>query len=362
MGNVKRGGKLVSQVSEILLHDTLCKVHGSAERFVAANKNERNGAGMIANSCGENTAAAKVAILLCTYHGQRFLAEQLDSFAVQTHPNWEVWASDDGSKDATHDILEMYRAKWGGERLSIHFGPAEGFSANFLSLTCKADIAADYFAYSDQDDIWEADKLQRALEWLSTVPEGVPALYCSRTRLVDGGGGEIGLSPLFPKKPDFANALVQSIGGGNTMVFNMAASQLLRDVSSGLSVLTHDWWNYLVISGCGGEVFYDAHPSLRYRQHSGNLVGMNSSWMARLARIRMLFQGRFRQWNDEHIASLQLIRDRLTPENRQLLDIWATSRNRWLLPRMWGLWKAGIYRQTILGNLGLIVAAIFKKI
>jgi glycosyltransferase involved in cell wall biosynthesis len=352
----------VSQVSEMLSGDTLCKVHGSAERFATANKKECNGAGMTTNSSGENTAAAKVAILLCTYHGQRFLAGQLDSFAAQTHSNWVVWASDDGSKDATHDILERYRAKWGDERLSIHCGPAEGFAANFLSLTCKADIAADYFAYSDQDDIWEADKLQRALEWLSTVPEGVPALYCSRTLLVDGDDCEIGLSPLFPKKPDFANALVQSIGGGNTMVFNMAASQLLRDVCSGLSVLTHDWWNYLVISGCGGKVFYDAHPSLRYRQHSGNLVGMNSSWMARLTRIRMLFQGRFRQWNDEHIASLQLMRDRLTPENRQLLDLWATSRNRWLLPRMWGLWKTGIYRQTIFGNVGLIVAAIFKKI
>lgn len=79
----------------------------------------------------------KVAILLCTFHGQHYLADQLDSFAAQTHTNWEVWASDDGSLDDTHSILESYSSKWGQERISIHSGPAEGFVANFLSLTCS---------------------------------------------------------------------------------------------------------------------------------------------------------------------------------------------------------------------------------
>ncbi len=98
-----------------------------------------------------------MAILLCTYHGQHYLAEQLDSFAAQTHANWEVWASDDGSQDDTRAILERYQRTWPAGRLSIHFGPAEGFAANFLSLTFKARIEADYFAYSDQDDVWEPD-------------------------------------------------------------------------------------------------------------------------------------------------------------------------------------------------------------
>ena len=177
---------------------------------------------------GSGVAQPKVAILLCTYHGQHYLAEQLDSFAAQSHSNWEVWASDDGSKDDTHAILEAYQQKWPDGRLSIHFGPAEGFAANFLSLTCKASIDADYYAYSDQDDIWEPNKLARAVEWLNTLPENIPALYCSRTRLVDSNNNEIGVSPLFAKPPSFANALMQNIGGGNTMVFNNAARNLLR--------------------------------------------------------------------------------------------------------------------------------------
>lgn len=303
----------------------------------------------------------KVAILLCTYHGQRYLADQLDSFAAQSYPNWEVLASDDGSQDNTHSILETYRNKWGRDRLSIHFGLARGFAANFLSLTCRSSIKADYYAYSDQDDVWETDKLQRAMNWLLTIPKDIPALYCSRTRLVDVHNRDIGLSPLFNKPPSFSNALMQNVGGGNTMVFNNAARTLLCEAGADADVVTHDWWAYLLVSGCG-KVFYDTRPTLRYRQHEGNILGVNTGWAARFKRIRMLFQGHYRAWNDRNIEALQRIRHRLTPENQQILDQFIKARNLGLLPRLIGLKRCGIYRQTLLGNLGLIAGALFKKI
>ena len=303
----------------------------------------------------------KVAILLCTYNGQHYLSEQLDSFQTQSHANWEVWASDDGSEDDTQAILEAYQQKWPPGRLSIHSGPAQGFAANFLSLTCKASIEADHYAYSDQDDFWEADKLERAVRWLETVPPNIPALYCSRTRLVDAENKEIGLSPLFSKPPSFANALMQNIGGGNTMVFNNAARALVREAAEDMSVITHDWWAYMLVIGCGGHVFYDSYPSLRYRQHGGNLVGMNVTWAARLKRIGMLLEGRFRKWNDNNITSLRKLQHKLTPENRETLERFANARRMGLIPRLIHLKRSGIYRQTLYGNLGLIVAAIFGK-
>src|SRR5690606_30966376 len=98
------------------------------------------------------------------------------------------------------------------------------------------------------------------------------------------------------------------------------------------------------------------------RQHDTNLVGMNSTWAARLVRMRMLWQGRFRRWNDENIAALRSIKEHLTPANREILDRFASAREMSLLPRLLGLKRSGIYRQTLLGNLGLVVAAIFNKI
>jgi len=314
------------------------------------------------STCRADLALPKVAILLCTYYGQRFLKEQLRSFDAQTYSNWEIWASDDHSADDTHAILKLYQEKYGTDRFSIHFGPAEGFVANFLSLTCHANIEADYYAYSDQDDIWEEDKLQRAVDWLNNVPQNVPALYCTRTRLVDENNQSIGLSPLFSKPTGFANALMQNVGGGNTMVFNNAARQLLREAGEDLNVITHDWWAYLAVTACGGKVFYDAKPSLRYRQHGSNLVGMNSSWPARLVRVRMLWQGRFKSLNDQHIEALKRLHNKITPKNKRILDLFVEARNRSLFPRLIGFWQSGIYRQTLLGNLGLIVAVLFKKI
>lgn len=304
----------------------------------------------------------KIAILLCTYQGQQYLEEQLDSIADQTHHNWEIWASDDGSDDNTLTILEAYRQKWPKSRLTIQSGPRNGFAANFISLACNPDIQADFYAYSDQDDIWQKDKLARAAKWLESVPPDIPAMYCSRTLLVDADNNEIGLSKTVTKPPCFGNALAQIIGGGNTIMFNHAACQLLREAGPDLDVFTHDWWTYLVVTGSGGKVFYDPQPSLRYRQHDHNLMGMNNSWRARAKRIRMLWQGCFRTWNDNNIAALNRLNHRLTPENQEKFGHFVTARQMSLLPRLVYLYRSGLHRQTLLGNLGLLAAAIFKKL
>ncbi|EIJ35969.1 glycosyl transferase family 2 [Thiothrix nivea DSM 5205] len=311
------------------------------------------------------SASPEVAILLCTYNGQQYLNTQMDSIAAQKFPHWRVWASDDGSQDDTLTILAEYRAKWPEKRLSIVHGPQKGFVANFLSLACNVNIQASYYAFCDQDDIWDADKLARALAWLQTVPDNTPALYCARTRLVDAQNRETGLSPLNTRQPCFANALTQNPASGNTMVFNHAACALLRDAGQGVAVVAHDWWLYLLVAGAGGKVFYDPMPCLRYRQHGGNLVGMKAYWLARLLRsrtVREVWRGDFRRGNDGHVRALQQRRATLTPQNRLILDRFVHARNRWLLPRLWGLWRAGIYREPLWSHLGLVAAAIFKKI
>ena len=304
----------------------------------------------------------KVAVLMCTMQGQRFLAEQLNSIATQSHPNWEIWASDDGSDDHTHSILEYYQDHWGEDRLSIHSGPAEGSTANFLSLTCRADIDTDFFAYADQDDIWESDKLERAVKWLQTVPRHIPALYGSRTQLVDERNQYMGYSPLFTRSPSFENALVQNVAGGNTMVFNRAARDLLRRAGDQVQVVAHDWWAYMVITGCGGRVHYDPYPTVRYRQHGDNQVGSNQSWGARLVRLRLLLKGRFRVWTTANLEALQTIRPLLTEQNRAILDEFSATRDGTLWTRLRGLWDVGLYRQSILGNLGLLAASVLRKI
>ena len=306
--------------------------------------------------------APSVAILLCTLRGHEYLRQQLDSIVGQTHPAWAVWVSDDGSDHSTHAILDEYQARLGNSRFTILRGPAQGFAANFLSLACNTSIAADYFAYADQDDIWEPDKLARALQSLGGIPADVAALYCARTRKVDADNQELGFSELFTKPPSFANALVQSIASGNTMVFNRAARDLLLAAGPKIEVAAHDWWTYQLVSGSGGRVCYDSRPTVRYRQHRANLIGTNGTWSARLLRARMLFGGRFGKWSQMNIAALEAMRSHLTAENQDRLDEFSRSRRGGLFARMAAFRRSGVYRQTWLGNLGLVAAVILKKL
>jgi glycosyltransferase involved in cell wall biosynthesis len=294
--------------------------------------------------------------------GKPFLREQLDSIVSQTHVYWKIWVSDDGSVDGTLDILAGFQSQLGEDKFHIAKGPAKGFAKNFLSLVCNPHISAPYYGYSDQDDIWQPDKLARAVAWLESIPAHIPALYCTRTCNVDDQNQVLGLSPLFDKPPSFANALVQSIAGGNTMVFNHAARQLLVLAGADVQVVTHDWWTYLVVSGCGGQVFYDSQSAIRYRQHGGNLIGTNSSWTARLVRTGMLYSGRFCLWTDMNMAALQRLHAHLTADNLRLVNDFRKARASGLLTRLIGIWRTGIYRQTLMGNLGLIAAVVLNKI
>jgi len=300
----------------------------------------------------------QTAILLCTYQGRAFLPAQLDSIASQTHHDWCVWASDDGSSDGTLDVLEDYRHRWGAARLTIVNGPGRGLTANFLSLVCRPEIQALAYAYADQDDVWDANKLERASRWIGDVDRATPALYCSRTRLIDAAGRDAGLSPLFSRPPSFSNALAQNIAGGNTMVVNEAARQLLaRAAEAGAEPVIYDWWNYLVVTACGGRVFYDAVPTLGYRQHARNQVGANTRVGDRARNVRELLRGRVRRWNDANLAALQVVRDAMTPANRQIVDTFDAARQRGAIARVRGLYRSGVRRQTLVGNAGLFLAA-----
>lgn len=303
-----------------------------------------------------------VAVLMCTYNGADYLEQQLHSFSAQSHKNWLLYASDDGSNDTTREILAHYQQLWSTREVKILEGPAKGFVENFISVTRAAEGSAAYYAWSDQDDIWHADKLERALQWLKSIPEDKPALYCGRTQLVDEANQELGLSMLFRKQPSFANALMQNIGGGNTMVFNQAACRLILQSSENTQLVSHDWWAYIIISGAGGRVFYDQQPCLRYRQHDDNLIGANTGWVARIIRIRKLLQGRFREWNTINIAALQQHKECLTANNIQIMQRFTHAKQKSLLARLVLLKRSGVYRQTLMGNLGLVFAAVFNKL
>ncbi|WP_256558294.1 glycosyltransferase family 2 protein [Pseudomonas sp. S3E12] len=307
-------------------------------------------------------ATASVAVLLCTRDGERFLEEQIASISRQTHQNFKIYVSDDGSSDSTRAIVTAHVERLGHECIELTHGPVEGFARNFLSVSCRADVNADYYAWCDQDDIWNEDKLQIAVDKLAGGDSSVPALYCSRTELIDEHGQSIGFSSFFSKPATFQNALVQNIAGGNTMVFNQALMDLIREAGDRVPAASHDWWAYMIVSGCNGRIYYDSTPTVRYRQHSLNCIGTNRGFRNNSKRAKELWRGRYQRWIDNNIVSLQVISHRFTAENRKILERFSEARKNRFFGRLWGFMRSGVYRQTLIGNLGLVVAVIMRRV
>ena len=102
----------------------------------------------------------EVVILISTYNGEKYLAEQLDSLLNQTYQNIKIFIRDDGSKDKTIDIIKEYQKK--SEKIFLTEGKNIGFINSFFELL-KLSNNADYYAYCDQDDVWMEDKIERAV-------------------------------------------------------------------------------------------------------------------------------------------------------------------------------------------------------
>ena len=305
-----------------------------------------------------------VAVLLCTFQGEAFLAEQLDSIEGQTHTNWRVWVSDDGSNDGTCAILARFQSRWGDEKISIVAGPAAGSIANFLTLTDCDTVQGDFFAWADQDDVWEPDKLARAVGHLTSHEahdSSVPALYATPALLTDAGGAVFGRSTL-NRSPSFANALVQNIAGGNTMVFNAAARRLIRQAGAQIGVVAHDWWAYLLVTGSGGAVLCDGRATLRYRQHAGNQIGSAPGAWRRALRLGPLLNGQFRRWMDANLEALEHHRHLLSPSSLKTLDLFSSARRGPLAARLTRLRRSRVHRSSRLGNIALFFAVLCNRL
>ncbi|RUW17801.1 glycosyltransferase family 2 protein [Mesorhizobium sp. M4B.F.Ca.ET.215.01.1.1] len=304
----------------------------------------------------------RVAVLLGAKDGAAFIEEQLQSLLAQSHPLVDLWVSDDGSTDGTQALVEAWRPRWTKGSLTLVKGPQKGFAANFRSMIVDPRIDADYYAFCDQDDIWEPDRLESALRWMRSLDAETPLLFCSRTATISETGSAAGYSPLFRRPPSFRNALVQSIAGGNTMLINRAARHLLAKASAKTEFVSHDWWAYLIVTAAGGMVRYDPRPLVRYRQHAANLVGANVSWKARLSRLGRLFRGEFASWTDSNLGGLAVNRDILTKDAAACLGLFIRARNGGISRRLRLLRRSGVYRQTLPGTLGLYLAFVWRRI
>ena len=211
----------------------------------------------------------KLAVLMSTYNGEKFIRQQIDSIlAQQCQADVELIVRDDGSTDSTRQILETYaqagKLRWyHGENLK----PAK----SFLDLVCHCP-GYDYYAFADQDDYWHPNKLQSGMDMLGSDTR--PAMAFANARLVDENLEYLGRN-VYNKVPNHDFYSVLCGGGilGCTVTFNSQLAQLVQTYPNPEKLIMHDSYIAILCTLFDGKIHFDNNPHMDYRQHGHNVVG-----------------------------------------------------------------------------------------
>lgn len=266
----------------------------------------------------------KIAVLMSTYNGQNYLEEQVESIFAQKGVDAELMVRDDGSADDTLKKLTEWQS---AGRLQLTKGENMGPPRSFFELLKAAE--APYYAFSDQDDLWDDDKLCTAVRAIAGLSG--PALYFCDSLLTDEHGKPKGRCIGHELKITKGNALIESFAAGCTMVFNRQLRDIVVANLPGKPVY-HDRWVFLTAAFLG-SVVYDPTPHIRYRQHSMNVIGASTEKEKGKSLSRIQAQARY----PANVAAGEVINKystKLSPADTTLIRRCRDYRTK-LTSRMW---------------------------
>lgn len=281
-----------------------------------------------------------VAVILATFNGEKWLGQQLASLCTQSYDDWHLYVRDDGSSDATLEVLKKARVpegKW--TVLDPRGGPTGSAAANFFTALCALDLADfGYVAFCDQDDIWAPDKLERAVGLLESRGAGG---YSSDLIAFDNAARRAWYVDKSQAEKPF-DYIFQGGSAGCTYVLTRAAAELVREkVAPALQTFprgnSHDWLVYAICRSHGVRWVQDRSAHIFYRQHAVNVYGALPGARGLVARARLGKSG----WYREHVAWLRQFMSCSEQEERVL---GAVERFRFV-DRIWLAVSSGKFRR-----------------
>lgn len=256
---------------------------------------------------------------MATYNGAKYLQEQIESLLGQKGVVINILVRDDGSNDETLQILDEYQQKG---LLSWYSNGHKGVQKGFLDL-CKHAPNADFYAFCDQDDVWDNNKLLVATDALSQKNGKKPLLYYCGQRLVDENLNLISIHKVSDKRSDHTNFLISNMAGC-TAVFNKKLLDAINSRSPDF-VLMHDSWIFKVCLALGGDYIVDPEPHINYRQHGNNSVGLRNNIKGNF--LQMLRYIKVFEIQRQTQNLYDNYSDRMMPEYRELSE-WICNYNK----------------------------------
>lgn len=297
-----------------------------------------------------------VEILMATYNGADFVAEQIKSILNQSYTQWHLIINDDCSTDGTYKILRDYEKKY-PDKISVSQSKVNSKNAKNNFFFMLHNTTADYIMFCDQDDCWLPDKIKLTLEAMRKNEENnVPVLVHTDLRVVDSSLNTVSESMFKAQKLNYKknkpnNLVVQNIVTGCTVMINKPLAQLLQHTPQAVEV--HDWWIGVVASVFGKIIFIN-EPTILYRQHSLNVCGAKNmsdkSYILSRAKNRqnaVYMLGLGYELSKEFVL---VYKDKLEPDIYKMLNQYGNMSNYGKIKRLeiivkYKLWKNGLIRK-----------------
>lgn len=303
----------------------------------------------------------KVNILMSTYNGQQFLAEQIRSIQDQSYTDWTLFIRDDGSSDNTKEILKDFER----QDSRIHLIDSDksdnlGVIKSFHKLVNHD--RADYYFFSDQDDVWLPNKLELSLKEAQNYPADLPLMVYMDLKVVNQDL-EIMTESMVKSQSHHANTeLVQeltenTVTGGVAMI-NHALAEMWQETDD---ILMHDWYLALLASAFGNLVFID-QPGELYRQHSDNVLGARtlSKRFKKWIRPHILFAVYWDLIKNSQKQARHLLQMPLSQSNRELIEAFVTIMDKPMLERFRILRKYGLRKNKAFHTLVFTTLIVTK--
>lgn len=303
-----------------------------------------------------------ITIVMATYNGEKYVEEQVKSILSSTYQNFLLHIYDDGSTDNTLSILRSYQERY-PDRIKIFQNKDNlGVTRNFLQAVNQT--TTDYVMFSDQDDVWNSDKIHKTLRRMRNMEaqkgKEMPLAVFTDAVVVDQDLNQ--LHPSFfqsghlnPRKTDLPHLLMENKLIGCTVMINAALRRILQRHSMPKEARYHDWWLAL-LAATFGAIGYINEGTLLYRQHGGNVVGNTGFLKYVQNRISSLSKQKESLMSSQRQAEelLLLYGQELPADKRNILiNFTSLSQNSFIRKRILIL-QYGYLKTGLLRNLGLM--------
>lgn len=258
-----------------------------------------------------------VCVMMSTYNGQRYLKEQIDSILAQEHTKISLYIRDDGSSDKTIPIIKEYMEKH--DNIHLITGENLGYAKSFWTLIKEVPESFEYYALSDQDDVWEPKKLAAAIYRLYQCDDTYK-LYASALKVADDNL-KVQYTNDFPKlKITLGSALTRPRLSGCTFVFNSTLLGLLRkmDLCKTDITLSHDVAIYLATLACGGRVLYSKNSYILLRRHEGTVTVHGKSVLTHIRSVTDIMTKRKKEASKQAAFLFEQLSDEMTEDSKKL--------------------------------------------